>query len=293
MSLDARPATTARGDPRPGTAGAGELESVARDLAALQRDGIVGLQGAFGRDWAEQLREDMLTAFWAAIQRPGGAVARGPRRWYVEVHPEAITGFVELVTHPWVMAMSEAVLGPDYEIVELGFDTPWEGARNQPWHRDFPSPRETWHGRRITSLAFNLTGVDVTEDMGPFEISPGSQWDDGRAWNHEMFPPKEAWPHYAEEAVRKYPKLGDISCRSALTIHRGTAHPSPISRPVLVLGVDAPGAGHSALHDMMVTPAFHEALPESVRRHLVCRVVDELVPVTQKHDIEGLVMGAD
>jgi hypothetical protein len=28
-----------------------------------------------------------------------------------------------------------------------------------------------------------------------------------------------------------------------------------------------------------------------VRDHLVCRVVDRLIPVTQKHDIEGLVMG--
>jgi hypothetical protein len=30
-----------------------------------------------------------------------------------------------------------------------------------------------------------------------------------------------------------------------------------------------------------------------VRDHLVCRVVDTLVPVTQKHDIEGLVMGVE
>jgi hypothetical protein len=43
----------------------------------------------------------------------------------------------------------------------------------------------------------------------------------------------------------------------------------------------------------MVTQEYYEALPESVRRHLDCRVVDELVPITQKHDIEGLVMGAD
>jgi hypothetical protein len=235
----------------------------------------------------------MLSAFWEAIQRPGGAVGRGPRRWYIELHPEAITGFVGLVTHPWVTAMSEAVLGPDYEIVELGFDTPFEGAKTQPWHRDFPSPPETYRDHRITSLAFNLTGVDVTEDMGPFEISPGTQWDDGRLWTHEMFPPKESWPHYAEESVRKFAEQGDISCRSALTIHRGTTHPSPIARPVLVLGVDAPGAGHGALHDMMVTPAFYEALPESVRTRLVCNVVDELIPVTQKHDIEGLVMGVD
>jgi hypothetical protein len=263
------------------------------DLARLTEDGIVARQQAFSREWTERLRGDMLSAFWEAIQRPGGAVGRGPRRWYVEVHPEAIDGFVDLVTHPWVVAMSEAILGPDYQIVELGFDTPFEGARNQPWHRDFPSPSETYEGHRITSLAFNLTGVDVTEDMGPFEIAPGTHWDDGRDWNQEMFPPKDAWPRYGERGVRKYPQMGDISCRSALTVHRGTAHPSPICRPVLVLGVDAPGAGHSALHDMMVTPAFHAALPVSVRDHLVCRIVDELVPVTQKHDIEGLVMGAD
>ena len=51
--------------------------------------------------------------------------------------------------------------------------------------------------------------------------------------------------------------------------------------------------GHAALHDMMVTKDYHDALPQSVRDHLVCRVVDKLVPVTQKHDIEGLVMGVE
>jgi hypothetical protein len=270
-----------------------QAADVTEDALTLQRDGVVGKKGAFSREFIEQLREDMMTAFWEAIQRPGGAVGRGPRRWYVELHPQAISGFVDLVTHPWVAAMSEAVLGPEYQIVEIGFDTPFQGAKNQPWHRDFPSPVETYEGHRITSLAFNLTGVDVTPDMGPFEVAPGTQWDDGRSWKHEMFPDPSTWPRYAERGVRKYPQMGDVSCRSALTVHRGTAHPSPIARPVLVIGMDAPGAGHAALHDMMVTRDFYEALPQSVRDRLVCRVVDELVPVTQKHDIEGLVMGTE
>jgi len=269
------------------------VEAVRGDHDTLYRDGIVAKKGAFSREWVEQMREDVMTAFWEAIQRPGGAVGRGPRRWYVEVHPQAISGFVDLVTHPWVVAMCEAVLGPKYEIVELGFDVPFQGAKNQPWHRDFPSPRETYEERRITSLAFNMTGVDVTEDMGPFEVAPGTQWDDGREWKHQMFPAESLWPRYTERGVRKFPKMGDISARSALTMHRGTAHGSPIARPVLVLGVDAPGAGHAALHDMMVTPDYYASLPESVRQHLVCRVVDKLVPVTQKHDIEGLVMGVE
>ncbi len=264
-----------------------------RDLETLRTDGIVGKKAAFSHEWAKNMREDMMTAFWSAIQRPGGAVGRGPRRWYVEIHPEEFGGFVDLVTHPWVIGMCENALGKDYQIVEIGFDVPFQGAKYQPWHRDFPSPRDTYEGRRITSLAFNLTGVDVTEDMGPFEIAPGTQYEDGRAWQHEMFPAKEVWPTFQERAVRKFPKLGDISCRSALTVHRGTEHASPIARPVMVLGVDAPGAGHAELHDLMVTQGYFDSLPQSVREHLVCRVVDKLVPVTQKHDIEGLVMGAD
>ncbi len=266
---------------------------IASDVATLVGDGIVGRRGAFSRDFVEQLRDDMMTAFWEAIQRPGGAVGRGPRRWYVEVHPEAIRGFVGIASHPWVTAMAEAVLGRDYEIVEIGFDTPFQGARNQPWHRDFPSPPETHEGRRLTSLAFNITGVDVADDMGPFEVAPGTQWEAGGDWAHGMFPDRAEWSRYAERAVRKFPRMGDISCRSALTMHRGTAHPSPIARPVLVLGVDAPGAGHAALHDMTVTREFHAALPASVRDHLVCRVVETLDPITQKHDIEGLVMGTE
>jgi len=265
-------------------------EKISACVDQLYEDGITGLKGAFSPEWVEQVRQDMMTAFWDAIQRPGGAVGRGPRRWYVETHPQAFRGFVDLVTHPWVVGMCEAVLGPQYEIVEVGFDVPVEGAKYQPWHRDFPSPRETYEEKRLTSLAFNLTGVNVTPDMGPFEVAHGTQWDDGREWKHEMFPPADAWARYAERGVRKHPQAGDISCRSALTIHRGTEHPSPIARPVLVLGVDAPGAGHAALHDLMVTPDFHAALPAQVREHLVCRVVDQLVPVTQKHDIEGLVM---
>ena len=72
--------------------------------------------------------------------------------------------------------------GPDYEIVEIGFDTPFQGPRTNPG-RNFPSPEISWREKRITSLAFNLTGLDLTPDMGPFEVAPGTQWDYGREWN--------------------------------------------------------------------------------------------------------------
>jgi hypothetical protein len=258
---------------------------------ALQGDGIIGCPGAFTRSFVEQVREDVEAAFAEARGREGGAVGRGPQRWYVEIHPEQLRGFVDLVDHPWVRAVCETVLGPDYTIVELGFDIPFPGAVHQPWHRDFPSPPETREGGRLTSLAFNLTCVDTVDEMGPFEVAPGTQWDAGTDFDHEMFPPRSAYDRYESLAVRKYPQMGDISARSALTIHRGTTNRSPWSRPVLVLGVDAPGAGNDEHHDLAVTRGYWDRLPERVREHLSCPVVEELVPITQKHTIEGLVMG--
>jgi ectoine hydroxylase-related dioxygenase (phytanoyl-CoA dioxygenase family) len=272
-----------------GTSTTFDVDEVA---TSLYTDGIAALRGAFSREWVADVRADMEAAFDEAIARPGGAVGRGPKRYYVEIHPEQLRGFVDLITHPWVMAVSETVLGPDYEIVEIGFDIPFPGAVNQPWHRDFPSPPDTYEGRRLTSLAFNLTGVDTVEEMGPFEIAVGTQWEEGADWDHRMFPPQDEWPRYAGLAQPKLPQMGDLSVRSALTIHRGTANVSTQSRPVLVLGVDAPGAGHAELHDMTITRGFDDALPEQARRHLACRVVEELVPIEQKHTIEGLVMGA-
>ena len=55
-----------------------------------------------------------------------------------------------------------------------------------------------------------------------------------------------------------------------------------------MLGIDGPGAGHAALHDQLVTHAEYAAFPASVRQHLICRVVDQIVPIVQKHTIEGL-----
>ncbi|MEV6793573.1 phytanoyl-CoA dioxygenase family protein [Streptomyces sp. NPDC051320] len=275
----------------PGISPEGLDVDVSADVEALYSDGITARKGAFTKEWADRLREDVDAAFTDALARPGGAVGRGPNRYYVEIHPEQIRGFVELVDHPWVRSLCTAVLGPDYRIVELGFDVPLKGAVNQPWHRDFPMPEETRRGRRLTSLAINVTTVDTGEDMGPFEIAPGTQWDDSHEFEHGMFPPKLHYDGYLERAVRKYPQRGDISARTALAIHRGTKNESATSRPVVVLGIDGPEASNGDRHDTAVTRAYWESLPERARRHLDCPVVDELVPVTQKHTIEGLVMG--
>ena len=148
MSADApAPATTSQ-TPINATAYADPQYDVPSIMAALYGDGILGLKGAFERGWAAELGEDLAVAYADALARPGGAVGRGPKRHYVEIHPEDIRGFVDLAAHPWVTAVSAAVLGPDYRIVEIGFDVPNPGAVDQPWHRDFPAPEELLEAAR-------------------------------------------------------------------------------------------------------------------------------------------------
>src|SRR5688572_25686972 len=247
---------------------AAKIEEQAYDTGAimggLYGDGIIALKGAFSRPWVERMREDIGRLFEEAKSVPGGALPRGPQRWYVEVHPERIRGFVDIATHPWFVAVCEAVLGPDYRIVEVGFDIPFPGAADQPWHRDFPAPEATLKGRRLNSLAFNLTTVDTRPEHGRFEVALGTQWDDIAGAKDGMFPDKALWDRYISRAVQKMPQRGDISARSALTIHRGTANRSNEARPVLVVGVDAPDAINANHHDLQVTSGYLKSLPPRV-----------------------------
>lgn len=266
---------------------AAEPYDVAEIMGGLYGDGIIACRGAFSPEWADALRLDIESLFAEASAVPGGALPRGPQRFYVEVPPQRIGGFVDIATHPWFVAVCRAVLGPDYRIVEVGFDIPFPGAADQPWHRDFRSPPATLEGRRLNSLAFNLTAVDTTKEMGPFEIAAGTQWDD-LGDGDPMFPPRALFPRYVARAQRKLPMRGDISARSALTIHRGTANRSKQARPVLVVGVDAPDGTNAAHHDLQVTADYLDSLPAAVRDHLTYRLVDRLEPVVQHHTIAGL-----
>lgn len=257
-------------------------------MGGLYGDGIIGLKGAFSPEWADNLGREIMALFEEARSTPGGALPRGPERYYVECHPERISGFVDIATHAWFVAVCEAVLGPDYKIVEVGFDIPFPGAQDQPWHRDFRAPEATLIGRRLNSLAFNLTCIDTRPEHGPFEVALGTQWDPIPDAKDGMFPAKSLWSRYVERSVQKMPQRGDISARSALTIHRGTANRSNEPRPVLVVGVDAPDATNAHHHDLQVTRAYLESLPPRVRDHLTYRVTDDLEAVIQHHVIEGL-----
>lgn len=258
-------------------------------MAGIYGDGYISMANAYEVSLIGAMRASIETLYAEACQADQGILPRGPERYYVEVAPERIDGCVDILSHPWFVAVNEAVLGPEWRIVEVGFDIPFPGATTQPWHRDFRSPEATSIGRHITSLAFNLTAVDTTLDMGPFEIAPGTQWDAIDECPHGMFPDRSRWPRYEGLAIAKLAQRGSISARSALTIHRGTANRSDKARPVLVIGVDGPDARNSDHHDLQMTRAFKAALPPVLKGRFKGRVVDRISGVRQNHVIDGLI----
>lgn len=273
----------------------------------IYENGVASLPNILPVRWADELDEDVDLQFIKAlkVENGEGVAFRGWSRFYIELYPERLRGFRELVTNPEIVGLSREMLGDSYEIVELGADIPLPGAPEQPPHRDFPMPEPTRLYRRLTSLAFNASTVDVTPEMGPFNIAPGTHFDDGSGFVKGMFPVGETKEEYSSRMVPRLAKRGSVSARSGLTLHRGTKNNGRI-RPVIILGVvSLEDRAHSAttvdLPSDYIAPrlkmsqGFYSSLDEELKKRLSCEVVADttadLPPLKTPHSIEGLVMG--
>ncbi len=281
------------------------------DVGQLSKEvydkGIAGLPNILPVAWAEELDEDMTLQFMKALQveHGEGVAFRGWNRYYIELYPERLRGFRALVTNPAIVELSRHMLGDDYQIVELGADIPLPGAPEQPPHRDFPMPEPTRLHRRLTSLAFNASSIDVTPELGPFNIAPGTHFDDGSDFVKEMFPIGEKKEEYNRRMEPRFAKRGSVSARSGLTLHRGSQNNGRM-RPVLILGVvSLEDRAHSRTPleldadylapTLKMSEAYYDRLDDSLKEHLRVEIVadttDNLPPLKTPYSIEGLVMG--
>ena len=86
-------------------------------------------------------------------------LAKDPRS-RVAVETMVTTGQVHVAGEVTTEAYADIPSIVRDRIVEIGFDVPFAGAVNQPWHRDFPSPQETYEelvteGPRTLSAAID------------------------------------------------------------------------------------------------------------------------------------------
>jgi hypothetical protein len=72
-------------------------------MEALYGDGIISQTGIYEVALIDRMRASIENLFTEVHQVEDGALPRGPERWYVEVAPESIDGFVEIASHPWFL----------------------------------------------------------------------------------------------------------------------------------------------------------------------------------------------
>ena len=236
-------------------------------MGGLYGDGIIALKGAFPREWARAdargHRTPVRGGAAGARRRPGARAAALVRRGPSRGHPRLRRPrHASRGSSPSARRCSGRTTGSS----RSGFDVPVPGARTSPGTATSPRREETLMGRRLNSLAFNLTAVDTGPSMGAVRDRARHAVGRPQRLRARDVPAEVAVPALRARASAKMPQMGDISARSALTIHRGTANRSDESRPVLVLGVDAPDATNAERHDLQVTRGYLESLPAAGSR---------------------------
>lgn len=165
-----------------------------------------------------------------AIEREKDDPNRGVNRYYVTLPFSGLWADPEIVDNDAVMAVVSELVGADGVMCQLATDTPLRGSEYQDWHRDtqalFP---ELGERTPVFQLAVNFPLVDVTLENGPMEMAAGTH----------LMAKEDAIVGIESGAIEPQPILmrrGDVMIRDVRHIHRGTPNPSPVPRPMVVIG---------------------------------------------------------
>jgi hypothetical protein len=239
--------------------------------AALTRDGIVGLPQLMTAEWAARVLAEYQPVLRSGTGADGWVADRGRHRFYQAVHADWIPSLMSLLLNPLLDELLTLQLGPDYQLVELAFDTALPGASAQPLHGDFPESNPGV----IEALAVNFTTRVVTPECAPFAYAPGTHRDVDRSRFAEgRCVPADELDRYAGAIRQSLPVPGDVSVRSPLMLHGGTEHRATGDRTVGIVGFVAAHVPSSPDIGVVMTDRWFDRFPVAYRRHLTrCRIV--------------------
>jgi ectoine hydroxylase-related dioxygenase (phytanoyl-CoA dioxygenase family) len=156
---------------------------------------------------------------------------RGGMRYYITLPFVPPFDSDAVVFDPDILAVCNALVGPDMVLCQLASDTPVRGSDYQALHRDAPPLFPEWEGRETPpfQLAVNFSLVDVTPANGPMEYIPCSH----------LEPRDLVLERYARGEVTLQPAVvcaGDVIIRDVRHVHRGTPNHTGEPRPMVVAG---------------------------------------------------------
>lgn len=202
-------------------------EQIRRHADLIRVNGFTILENALPLEFIGAMRDRF---DWILEQhRASNPNNRGANRYQMYLPFEEPFSSPQLYEHPDVLAVVEAVLGPQILWSYLASDTPLPGSDYQNVHSDtqllFP---ETNFSAPPYGLVANVPLVDVTEENGPLEIWPGG--------THYM-PGRMNLQDLASSMTsqRLTMKAGGVLIRDLRAWHRGTPNRGTRSRPNVAL----------------------------------------------------------
>ena len=205
-------------------------EQIQTFIEDAKRDGFVVLRNHFSREklqgWVEQFPPLLEKQMKLEKDSPN----RGAQRFYVTLPFTAPYADPSIYEDEDVLAIVEGLAGKDYVMCQLATDTPLLGSDYQELHRDTPPLFPEWEIETPSfQLAVNFPLVDVTPEMGPFEVARGTHIV-SKAEGLRMLDAGEV----KLEAICL--ALGDVMIRDVRGIHRGTPNRTETPRPMVVIG---------------------------------------------------------
>lgn len=261
-------------------AGQRRLDDVTIDRLAqtVLDDGYCVIPGLFSTALLARWREHFAPLLETHMAREGHLRNRGSGRYYVTLPFVAPFSDPSVYEDEDVLALCAKLVGDDMVMCQLATDTPLRGSDYQDVHRDTP-PLFPESGRETPpyQLAVNFPLVDVTPEMGPFEV----------ARKTHMMPKEEGLRLIEEGHVRLEPVLmraGDVMIRDVRGLHRGTPNRTDVPRPMAVIGysrrwlfrpevnIQIPRATYDGLsprarHLLRYNPVVETLQPEQTERY--------------------------
>lgn len=194
-------------------------------LEEFNRQGFTVVRGALPAEQADAIRSGVLEAFAGPEDGYGGHI----RTKMFERGDD----FVKLLEQPRVIDIAEALLGHNCHMFAMNSLLTKQGEGIDYWHVDeelfFPIPEGATLDPRIVMPTFLITCiyylVDVTEEMGPTQLVPGSH----RSGQHPD--PSQDPPVYeGVEPVSIIAKKGDCLMFTGQVWHRGAKNISDTPR---------------------------------------------------------------
>ncbi|QEG22117.1 phytanoyl-CoA dioxygenase family protein [Mariniblastus fucicola] len=207
----------------------------------FREHGTLFLQNAFPRSLiqsvADAFAEKYLSMSKKELRKRDAVV--GDRRYMVTVDIKKPFNRPELYANPQLMPILERLLSPHLRIASFGAVVAWPGAESQPVHLDHPplfDPAEQNQLLPPYAVTLVVPLVDVTPEIGPTAIWPGSHSDPNRL--QQLSQLMEAADY--SDAEMPVTKLGDAYMMDYRVIHGGMANNSDTVRPILYLVYSRP-----------------------------------------------------